>query len=366
MNNRLILLLLASIFFSTVLNSQNLLRQPESVTYDTLRNRYLVSNKQNGEIIAIDSLGNQSKFKTGLVSCRGLTVVNDTLYAATDLGVIGMELETSETVMNVSISNMGFLNDIAADTSNNLYISDSDMGKIYQVNIEDNSYSTLVSQGISGCNGLLFDERTNSLLVCLWPYPGTIRAIDLETKDITTLKQTNLDQCDGLAIDSVGNLYISSWGDGKVYMYDTTFVNEKVIISQNHSGPADIYINKEENILAVPNFNSNRVDFISLSGTSLIEEKYTPGKLALNYPNPFDWSTTIIYYVQNASRVVIEIYDSLGKHVKTLKDEFQQPGRQSVIWDRKDNFNHIVTSGVYFYKITTGKNSICKQVIVID
>lgn len=46
--------------FSTSVNAQNLLNQPESVVYDDTRNQYLVSNYGNGNIIKIDSSGSQS------------------------------------------------------------------------------------------------------------------------------------------------------------------------------------------------------------------------------------------------------------------------------------------------------------------
>jgi hypothetical protein len=62
--------------------SQNLLSSPESVAFDSLRNRYLVSNYSNGIIVAIDSQGNQSWFATDLTSAVGLHIVGDTLWAA--------------------------------------------------------------------------------------------------------------------------------------------------------------------------------------------------------------------------------------------------------------------------------------------
>ncbi len=55
---------------------QNLLNNPESVVFDQLRCRYLVSNWGDGNIVSIDSLGNQAFFLTSLTTgCLFLTVV---------------------------------------------------------------------------------------------------------------------------------------------------------------------------------------------------------------------------------------------------------------------------------------------------
>ena len=66
--------------------SQNLLNNPESVVFDSLQNRYLVSNWGNGAIVEIDSTGAQSYFSVALAHVAGLHIVGDTLWAASNNG----------------------------------------------------------------------------------------------------------------------------------------------------------------------------------------------------------------------------------------------------------------------------------------
>ena len=66
-------------------------------------------------------------------------------------------------------------------------------------------------------------------------------------------------------MDNEGRIYISEWGGDGVYRYDKDFIEKPVLFSSGHNDPADIYIDKVNNVLVVPNFSSNTVDFIPIN-----------------------------------------------------------------------------------------------------
>lgn len=70
-----------------------------------------------------------------------------------------------------------------------------------------------------------------------------------------------------------------------------------------------------------------------------------------NYPNPFNPATTIRYNLKEDTKVILKIYNLLGREVKTLVDEKQSAGLKTVIWDGKNNDEEPVPSGVYIYRI---------------
>jgi hypothetical protein len=85
-----------------------------------------------------------------------------------------------------------------------------------------------------------------------------------------------------------------------------------------------------------------------------------------NYPNPFNPSTVINYYVPVECPVTLDIYDSSGKHVARLLDrEKQSKGTHSVEWGGVDNQKQAVSSGVYFYRLTSGKKTLSRKMVLL-
>jgi hypothetical protein len=101
--------------------------------------------------------------------------------------------------------------------------------------------------------------------------------------------------------------------------------------------------------------------------TSTDEDAEVPVITALNgnYPNPFNPETTISYSVKNSAPVAIEIYNTKGQKVRTLVNETKASGNYSVRWDGTDENGQKVTSGVYFYKMNTGKYTSSKKMILM-
>lgn len=261
------LLLLLSILLAlgSSIEAQSLLNQPESVVYDSTHHRYLVSNKATGQIVAIDTLGVHSYFVSGLGSCRGLTIVSDVVYVACNLGLRGYNLASATLVLSVTPSGMSFLNDVEADTSGYLYVTDSNNGQVYKVTIATQTSTTLVAGGLTGGpNGLLYDKQNRRLLVCCWGTNAGIYSIDPDSGASTLLVGTGLGNLDGLAEDNEGNIYVSSWNSNSVYRFTKTFATPAVLVSGGHSGPADIFFNRLDNTLAVPNFNANTVELVDM------------------------------------------------------------------------------------------------------
>ncbi len=68
--------------------------------------------------------------------------------------------------------------------------------------------------------------------------------------------------------------------------------------------------------------------------------------LALNYPNPFNPTTTIKYQLAAESKVSLRVYNELGQVIATLVDGTQAAGFRSIDWNAGNN-----ASGVYFYRL---------------
>jgi hypothetical protein len=93
-----------------------------------------------------------------------------------------------------------------------------------------------------------------------------------------------------------------------------------------------------------------------------------PVKFALeqNYPNPFNPSTRIQYAVGNlpdgkagSQLVQLKVYDVLGNEVATLVNEEKQPGVYEVEFNASG-----LSSGMYFYKLQFGSQTITKKMLL--
>ena len=76
--------------------------------------------------------------------------------------------------------------------------------------------------------------------------------------------------------------------------------------------------------------------------------------LLRSYPNPFNASTLIPFRLGSVAEVRIDIYNLLGQRVRRLLDERRTPGLHRVRWSGTDDRGSPVSSGVYFYRLTTG------------
>lgn len=84
-----------------------------------------------------------------------------------------------------------------------------------------------------------------------------------------------------------------------------------------------------------------------------------------NFPNPFHQSTTIEYYLQNNSNVLIKIFDISGKEVKSLVYDIQNQGKQSVVWNGTNNYGNKVPSGIYYCRIQENNQIQIKKMVFI-
>jgi hypothetical protein len=82
--------------------------------------------------------------------------------------------------------------------------------------------------------------------------------------------------------------------------------------------------------------------------------------LSQNYPNPFNPTTRIKFRIINSNFVSLKVFDILGKQIQTLVNEKKATGAYEVEFNGEE-----LTSGIYFYKLTVGKISISKKMILL-
>lgn len=107
------------------------------------------------------------------------------------------------------------------------------------------------------------------------------------------------------------------------------------------------------------------IDDIHWSGYEVVsvkENNNIPNNFSLdqNFPNPFNPETTIGYSLPTAGHVTLKVYDVLGGLVSTLVDGFSNAGNFKIKFNGKN-----LSSGIYFYKLSSGNFTAGKKLILV-
>jgi len=79
-----------------------------------------------------------------------------------------------------------------------------------------------------------------------------------------------------------------------------------------------------------------------------------------NYPNPFRQATTIRFTLAESSQVKLELFDTVGRRVRTLYDQELEPGLYVKTFEGTN-----LASGIYIYQLTTDRQSVAKKMTLI-
>ncbi|MCX6165081.1 MAG: T9SS type A sorting domain-containing protein [Ignavibacteriae bacterium] len=351
--------------------AQNLLSSPECVSFDASRNRYLVSCYQSGNIVQIDSNGVQSYLLTGFGHVMSNVIKGNIFYFSTITSVKGYDISVTppQQVMNVSIPGSIQLDGMVTDTSGYLYVADFDYSgsndRIFKINLTTYSWSTFVpsGQGLGSPQDIEYDKENNRLIVANWFNNCPIQAVSLIDSTVTNILPNSIGNFDGVARDTSGNYYFTSWTTNKAYKYDKNFTISPVVVASGLNGPANVSYNPRGNLLIIPNFNTNSLVYIQLNSIGIkkignnISGEY---KLYQNFPNPFNPKTNIKFDLLKPGKVKLSVFDITGKEITTLVNDYISSGKYEAVFDASD-----YSSGVYFYRLETDNFSNTKRMILI-
>jgi len=113
------------------------------------------------------------------------------------------------------------------------------------------------------------------------------------------------------------------------------------------------------------------IDGIVYGDTTVVSvEDETPNlptefSLSQNYPNPFNPSTIIRYEIPERSFVTLKVYDILGNEIATLINEEKPARSYEVEFNSLSGKFRNLPSGVYFYRLTSGKFADTKKLILL-
>lgn len=260
------------------------LQTPESVLYNVSSDQYLVSNingtpleeDDNGFISKISSEGKVEELKwingedenITLNAPKGMAVANNKLYVS-DINVVRVfNADTGESEDEIAIEGTSFLNDITADNSGAVYVSDSGLDAsfastgtdaIYKIT-SDNEVSQLIADTeLKAPNGLVLAGSQ----ILVGQFMGNeIKSINMNSGNIETFATLPAGQIDGLVRLGNGIVFASSWESESIYRVNEN--GESSVEFDNLPAPADIGFDSERERLLIPLFNDNAIEIKSI------------------------------------------------------------------------------------------------------
>ena len=242
-------------------STPNTLKTPESIKYDPERGHIYVSNI-NGNPTAEDNNGFISrlspdgeiidlKWIEGLSAPKGMAIVGNRLYVTDIYQLAEIDLDRGEITGRYDAEGSEFLNDVAADDSGSVYVSDMSADIIYKLE-EGVMKIWLREDWLERPNGLTFGD--GKLYI---GGAGFIRAVDISTG--TSVETIDIGfSIDGLVHDGEGGFIASDW-QGKTVRIGREG-NQQVILDTSREGinSADIEYIAEKSLLIIPTFGDNR------------------------------------------------------------------------------------------------------------
>lgn len=162
---------------------------------------------------------------------------------------------------------------------------------------------------------------------------------------------------------SEGSVGLTNSANGDAMFSGDGVIAEVTFIARNNGAFTPDMLSFESVSLVNANFIKETVLGEEVTGVAEV----IPAEFALsqNSPNPFNPTTTIEFSVPQNGHVTLNVYDILGRHVRTLVDGAYNPGRHAIVWDAKNDRGDMVSTGVYFYVLKAGNMRDTKKMTLI-
>lgn len=142
--------------------------------------------------------------------------------------------------------------------------------------------------------------------------------------------------------------------------------DSSIIIEEFSSGAEDHFAIVAEDI---HRNRSEMGNIVVLSPTGISGDAHgSPSEMRLypNYPNPSNPFTNIRYVIPEDGPVSLTIYDVNGREIIRLVHGHQAAGEHLAQWDGRDARGLKVSSGMYLYRLDTGKKAMTRKIIFLQ
>ncbi|HRU93474.1 MAG TPA: FlgD immunoglobulin-like domain containing protein [Candidatus Marinimicrobia bacterium] len=362
---------------------------------------FIVMNNSNS--LEVMSLSNGATYEQTIdlpsAGPRDIAFMNDHAYITCWYlpGILSLDLNTWQIDDTISID--GLPDNIIADdgklyTSIAMNTDWSPADKVLALGLLSGEFTPVDTfTVITGPNQLLLYENKLYVLSNYYDdawntYTGT-SCINLETNQVTKRDQgLSFNFCDDLAL--INDKIYRSYNGGVAPLADSLTIDTNKIIG-NYAGIYSMAFDGKNIFIGLSDYSApDQVVILDTLGNEIttIEVGVCPGsyafynspnaiadnrnastlvdfKLLANYPNPFNSRTVIPFYLNNANRVQLAVYNLKGELVAELAHADFSAGQHTVAWDGRNRQGLSAPAGMYFTRLKVDSKTQVQKMLFV-
>ncbi|MDD2229374.1 MAG: hypothetical protein PHY48_08185 [Candidatus Cloacimonetes bacterium] len=244
--------------------NRSILSAPESVAYDAAGKRFLVSNTKGKSIVSMSLDGRFSSFlKGGLKAPKGIAIKGNNLFVADINQVQVIDIAKAIITKSIPVEGAVLLNDVAMDKVGLIYVTDTSANCVFIINPINQAVNKIVSPLFKAPNGIIYDMPRNQMLIVGFGKQASVLSLNTMDRSVTLFMDSIYSQLDGIAIDDLGRIYISSWEQSMILEIPQE-QNRFIAKYKDIDNAADMLYYLPNNELIVPLNTKNKIIRIPL------------------------------------------------------------------------------------------------------
>jgi gluconolactonase len=265
-------------------------------------------------------------------------------------------------------------NDLVVASDGAVYFTDppygghtSELGFSGIFRLDPDGTLLLLDQSLSRPNGIAFSPDQKKLYV----NDSQARRIyvwDVQTDGTITNKtlfyfMDENGSADGMKVDTDGNLYSTGPGGIWIFKPDKTLLDRIAVPGQTTNcnwGEADrqmLYITSANTLYRI---HLNATGTVTNTGGSMDKTVPKQFELYYNYPNPFNATTRISFYLPRAAQVKLTVFNVLGQKVDAIANGYCAAGTHTVTWQANPQ-----PSGLYYCALTAEGQRMTRPMVLV-
>ena len=289
-------------------------------------------------------------------------LINLQILMLNDNSLSGQLPESMANLVNLSMGGGWMIYDPGLSLSNNNFSGEipswiGNFENLRELDLSGNQFSGIIPEEIGNLSNLLTLKLNDNLLT--GDLPNTIYQLNLSDRNTGHAPAMTLNPGLDISNNQLSGIISNEICDFSINW--SPFVDDSIVSYFNNNNFCPPYPSCIENSMGIQDTSNCQVA-MNINSSAFMPHSFS---LSQNYPNPFNPTTQIQYDLPELEFVSIDIYDLMGRRVKSLINNNQDAGYRSVYWNATNDLGQPVSAGMYIYTIQAGEFRQTRKMVLL-